>query len=61
MINYFATVYKDSYKVQNARLDYKSLMMKPTEAFGDFHTHFLPWLDRLRSSRTTYGWTYSTS
>jgi hypothetical protein len=41
MIDYLASIYEDPHKVQNARLDYKSLMMKSTETFADFHTRFL--------------------
>ena len=41
MIDFLATIYEDPYKVQNARLEYKSLSMKSTETFSDFHTRFL--------------------
>jgi hypothetical protein len=41
MLDHLAAVYEDPYKVQNARVEYKSLMMKPTEQFMDFHTRFL--------------------
>ena len=41
MINYLSSIYEDPHKVQNARLKYKGLMMKPTETFADFHTRFL--------------------
>jgi hypothetical protein len=41
MIDFLATIYEDPYKVQNARLEYKSLLMKSTETFLDFHTRFL--------------------
>jgi hypothetical protein len=41
MIDYLASIMEDPYKVQNARLDYKSLVMKTTETFADFHTRFL--------------------
>jgi hypothetical protein len=41
MIDYLASIYEDPHKVQNARLEYKSLMMKTTETFADFHTRFL--------------------
>jgi hypothetical protein len=41
MINYLASIYKDPHKVQNARLEYKGLMIKPLETFADFHTRFL--------------------
>ena len=41
MINCLALVYKDWYKVQNARLDYKSLTMRTTETFAEFNTCFL--------------------
>jgi hypothetical protein len=41
MIDFLATIYKDPYKVQNACLEYKSLSMKSTKTFLDFHTRFL--------------------
>ena len=41
MIDFLATIYKDPYKVQNARLKYKSLLMKSTKTFLDFYTQFL--------------------
>jgi hypothetical protein len=41
MIDYLASVYEDPYKIQNARLDYKSLTMRTTETFADFNTRFL--------------------
>jgi hypothetical protein len=41
MIDFLATIYEDPYKVQNARLEYKSLLMKTTKTFSDFHTRFL--------------------
>ena len=41
MIDFLATIYKDPYKVQNACLKYKSLLMKSTKTFLDFHTQFL--------------------
>jgi hypothetical protein len=36
MIGHLATIYEDPFKVQNARLDYKSLRMKTTEKFIEF-------------------------
>ena len=41
MINCLASVYEDRYKVQNARLDYRSLTMRTTETFAEFNTRFL--------------------
>jgi hypothetical protein len=41
MISHLASIYEDPHKVQNARLEYRSLMMKSTETFADFHTRFL--------------------
>src|SRR5436190_20002147 len=41
MISHLTSIYEDPHKVQNARIDYKSLFMKPSETFVDFHTHFL--------------------
>jgi len=33
MINYLSSIYKDPFKVQNARLNYKSLTIKIIETF----------------------------
>jgi len=41
MIKLLASIYEDPHKVQNARLDYRGLIMKSTETFADFHTRFL--------------------
>jgi Zinc knuckle len=41
IIDHLALVYEDPYKVQNARLDYKSLNMRTTETFAEFNTRFL--------------------
>jgi len=41
MISYLTSVYKDRFKVQNARLEYKGLMMKVSETFSAFQTCFL--------------------
>jgi hypothetical protein len=41
MIDHLAAIYEDPYRVQNARLEYRSLMMKPSEGFAEFHTRFL--------------------
>jgi hypothetical protein len=41
MIDHLADIYKDKYKVQNARLEYRSLMMRSSESFAEFHTRFL--------------------
>jgi hypothetical protein len=41
MVAHLASIYEDPYKVQNARLDYRSLMMKPSETFTEFQTRFL--------------------
>jgi len=41
MITFLANVYEDPYKVQNARLDYRSLMMRVSENFTAFQTRFL--------------------
>ena len=36
MINYLSSIYKDPFKVQNARLDYKGLNIKTIETFLAF-------------------------
>ena len=36
MIEYLSFIYKDPFKVQNARLSYKSLNIKTTETFSAF-------------------------
>ena len=41
MIDHLADIYEDRYRVQNARLEYRSLMMRTSESFADFHTQFL--------------------
>jgi hypothetical protein len=41
MIDYLASIYEDPHKVQNARFEYKGLLMKPSETFADFNTRFL--------------------
>ena len=41
MIDHLANIYEDPYRVQNAWLEYRSLMMKPSESFAKFHTRFL--------------------
>src|SRR5438045_9033051 len=41
MISHLASIYEAPHKVQNAHLNYKSLFMKLSETFMDFHTHFL--------------------
>ena len=41
IIDYLAAIYKDPYKVQNACLEYKGLIMKTIETFADFYTCFL--------------------
>ena len=41
IINHLSSIYKDPFKIQNARLDYKALNMKITETFLVFQTRFL--------------------
>ena len=41
MIDHLSSIYEDPFKVQNARLGYKSLNMKTTETFSAFQTRFL--------------------
>ena len=41
MIAHLSSIYEDPYRIQNARLEYKSLMMRPTETFSAFQTRFL--------------------
>jgi len=41
MISHLTSVYEDRFKVQNARLEYKGLMMKVSETFSAFQTRFL--------------------
>jgi hypothetical protein len=40
MIDYLATVYVNRYKVQNARHEYRRLVMKATQPFPEFYTKF---------------------
>src|SRR6266550_2569443 len=41
MINYLSFIYKDPFKVQNARLNYKVLNIKTIKTFLTFQTYFL--------------------
>src|SRR5436190_14335556 len=41
MISHLTSIYEDPHKVQNTCLNYKSLFMKLSETFADFHTCFL--------------------
>ena len=41
MIRHLAAIYEDPFETQNARQEYRSLMMKPTETFPEFNTRFL--------------------
>lgn len=41
MIDHLSSIYEDPFKVQNARLDYRSLTMKTTETFSASQTRFL--------------------
>jgi hypothetical protein len=41
MIQHLASIYEDPFRVQNARRDYRKLMMKTTETFPEFYTRFL--------------------
>ena len=41
MVSHLSSIYKDPFKTQNARLDYRSLMMKATKTFSAFQTRFL--------------------
>ena len=41
MITFLTSIYEDLYKVQNARLDYRSLTMRVSENFTTFQTRFL--------------------
>jgi len=41
IIVHLSFIYKDPFKVQNARLNYKSLNIKTTETFSAFQTRFL--------------------
>ena len=40
MIDHLASIYKDPFKARNARVEYRGLMMKPTEPFTAFLTRF---------------------
>jgi hypothetical protein len=41
MIDHLATIYVDPYKVQNARHDFRRLIMKTSQTFTEFYTRFL--------------------
>jgi len=36
MVNYLSSIYKDPFKTQNARLNYKAFNIKTTETFSAF-------------------------
>lgn len=40
MLDHLTAIFEDPHKVQNARIDYRALMMKPTETFATFYTRF---------------------
>jgi hypothetical protein len=40
MLQHLSSIYEDPFKARNARLEYRGLMMKPTEAFTAFLTRF---------------------
>jgi hypothetical protein len=40
MVDYLATIYVDRYKTQNARHDYRRLVMKGNQTFPEFYTKF---------------------
>jgi hypothetical protein len=48
MIEHLATIYDDPYKTQNARSEYRSLSMKPSQTFTEFYTRFLHLAGRAR-------------
>ena len=41
IMEHLSFIYKNPFKIQNARLGYKSLNMKTTETFSAFQTRFL--------------------
>ena len=41
MIEHLANIYLDPYKVENARQQYRTIRMKPTQSFTEFYTEFL--------------------
>jgi hypothetical protein len=41
MIAHLVSIYEDPFQTQNARQDYRSLMMETTDTFAEFHTSFL--------------------
>ena len=48
IIDYLVLIYKNLYKVQNAQLDYKSLVMKTTKTFVDFYICFLHLVEQAK-------------
>ena len=40
MLDHLTAVYKDLHRVLNACIDYRALMIKPTETFITFYTQF---------------------
>ena len=41
MLNHLAMIYIDPYKVQNARYEFRRLVIKPLQLFSEFHTKFM--------------------
>jgi hypothetical protein len=41
MIDHLAAIYENPFETQNARQDYRAMVMKTTETFADFNTRFL--------------------
>ena len=41
MFEHLSSIYEDPFKSANARLEYRSLMMKASETFAEFYTRFL--------------------
>ncbi len=41
MINYLASIYINLNAIRDARHDYNSLVMKPSQSFTEFQTQFL--------------------
>ena len=41
VLEHLQSIYKDPNRLFNAKNDFRKLFMKPSQAFHDFHTHFL--------------------
>lgn len=54
MIDHLAAIYMDPHRVENARYEFKKLLMKPSTPFHDFYTKFLHLAAESETPLTSY-------